>query len=97
MHCVARSETLLPAGRAGEGSRFFQAYFLIFKTCAHAGQADMGQRAKATSREYLIDDVTMNIGQSSIGTIESVSKFRMVDTHQMQDGRMEVVTPDWFK
>ena len=48
VHCVARSETLLPAGRAGEGSRFFQAYFLIFKTCAHAGQADMGRKTKAT-------------------------------------------------
>ena len=52
---------------------------------------------RAASCEYLVDDVTMNIGQPSIGTVEAIRKFRMVDTHQMQDGRMEVIAPGWFK
>jgi len=99
--------------QAGEGSRFFRACFLISKRAIMSGKPTWGEERRRpigpllawsknrnetrTSREYLIDDVTMNIGQSSIGTIEAVRKFRMVDTHQVQDGRMKVVTPDWFK
>ena len=42
--CVAEFETSLPAGRAGEGSQVDSGAFSNFKTCAHVGQADMGQR-----------------------------------------------------
>ncbi len=38
-------ETLLHAGRAGDGSRFFFGTVSNFKTCVHVGQADMGRRA----------------------------------------------------
>jgi len=45
-HCVASSETLLPAGRAGEGSRVFQARFLISKRALMSGKPTWGEERR---------------------------------------------------
>jgi len=44
--CVAGSETLLPAGQAGEGSQFFLARFLISKRALMSGKPTWGEERR---------------------------------------------------
>jgi len=43
---VAENETLLPAGQAGKGSRFFRARFLISKRALMSGKPTWGEERR---------------------------------------------------
>src|SRR5262245_30185328 len=60
---------------------------LSYERKAH-GRANLG--------ENLIDDVPMHVGKAAIDAVVTPRQFGVVNAHQMQNGRVEVVTPDWL-
>ena len=43
--------------------------------------------------EYLVDDMTVNVGQATVDPVLSHTQSQVIDPQQMQDRRMQVIAP----
>src|SRR5882762_1754668 len=46
------------------------------------------------SRDELLDDFTMDVGQSEIAALEAIAELRMIEAEQVEDGSMQIVDVD---
>ena len=56
------------------------------------GTSNNGFRCDSESAQYLSNDVSVHIGQPSLNAVVIERESFMVETQQVQDGRMEVVS-----
>ena len=50
-----------------------------------------GPRRTRTSRDNVMDHVPVDVGQAEIAALKTVSQARVIETHQVQDCRIEIV------
>ena len=54
----------------------------------------MATPVRTELRQYIADDVPVDVGEAEVAALEAVGQFLVVDAEQMEHGRVEIVDRD---